>query len=51
MLGQCRMILGDAGLQALPWSFYHLFLLQDANVTGKPSISGNRLRGTMKLTG
>ncbi|XP_065706308.1 bactericidal permeability-increasing protein-like [Patagioenas fasciata] len=28
------------------------FLLNiDANVTGKPSISGNRLRGTVKLTG
>lgn len=43
--------LGDAGLQALPWSLQHLFLLQDANVTGKPTISRNRLTGTVRLTG
>lgn len=43
--------LGDAGLQALPWSLQCLFLLQDANVTGKPTITRNRLGGTVRLTG
>lgn len=44
-------MLCDAGLQALLWSFQHLFLLQDANVTGKPTISRNRLGGTVSLKG
>lgn len=49
--GQCRVTLGGAGLQALPCSSQHLFLLQDANVTGKPTITGNRLGGTVSLKG
>lgn len=44
-------MLCDAGLQALLWSFQHLFLLQDANVTGKPTITRNRLGGTVSLKG
>ena len=49
--GQCWVTLGNAGLQALPWSFQHLFFLQDANVTAKPTITGNRLGGTVSLKG
>lgn len=44
-------MLGDAGRKALPRSLQCLFLLQDANVTGKPTITRNRLRGTVRLTG
>ncbi|XP_038014551.1 bactericidal permeability-increasing protein-like isoform X2 [Motacilla alba alba] len=51
MLGHTGAMLGDAGLQALPWSLQCLFLLQDANVTGMPTITRNRLGGTVRLTG
>ena len=51
VLGDTGVTLGNAGLQSLPCSFQHLFLLQDANVTGKPTITRNRLGGTVRLTG
>lgn len=51
MLGDTGGILGPAGLQALLQSLQCLFLLQDANVTAKPTITRNRLGGTVRLTG